>query len=101
MRLIVMFDLPTDTPQARHSYVKFRRGLIKNGFYMIQESVYTKMLLNQSVEESARQAVRKIKPTNGSVMMFSLTEKQFSKWECVVGEATTDVVDTDERLVIL
>lgn len=101
MRLIVMFDLPTDTPQDRRSYGQFRRGLIKNGFYMIQESVYTKMLLNQSVEESAREAIRKIKPPNGSVMMFSLTEKQFARWECVVGSNTTDVIDTDERLVIL
>lgn len=68
---------------------------------MLQQSVYCKMVLNQSVEEGVKEAVRKIKPPAGSVILFSLTEKQFSKWECIVGKCETDVINSDERLVIL
>ena len=40
MRMLVMFDLPTETGEDRRNYRKFRKGLLENGFYMLQESVY-------------------------------------------------------------
>jgi CRISPR-associated protein Cas2 len=46
-------------------------------------------------------AVRKAKPKEGMVLALSVTEKQFAAMEFVVGEYNSDVVDTDERLVIL
>lgn len=46
MRIMVLFDLPVETPLQRHNYGKFRRYLIKNGFMMMQESVYVKLALN-------------------------------------------------------
>lgn len=49
MRLIVMFDLPTLTVEDMRSYRDFRKFLIKNGFMMMQESVYSKIALNQSM----------------------------------------------------
>ena len=48
MRIMVLFDLPVETPLQRHNYGKFRRYLIKNGFMMMQESVYVKLALNQN-----------------------------------------------------
>lgn len=48
MRIIVFFDLPTETALDRREYGKFRRNLIKNGFMMMQESVYIKLALNQT-----------------------------------------------------
>lgn len=46
MRIIVMFDLPTVTQAERQEYTKFRKFLLKSGFIMMQESVYTKIALN-------------------------------------------------------
>ncbi|MBS7369554.1 MAG: CRISPR-associated endonuclease Cas2, partial [Oscillospiraceae bacterium] len=40
MRIIVMFDLPVLTAADRREYRKFRGYLLKNGFIMLQESVY-------------------------------------------------------------
>ena len=48
MRVIVFFDLPTLTTEDKRNYSKFRRFLIKNGFMMLQESVYAKLALNSS-----------------------------------------------------
>ena len=47
MRVLVMFDLPTETSIQRRNYRKFRKSLIKNGFIMMQESVYVKLAMNQ------------------------------------------------------
>ena len=39
MRVLVFFDLPTETETDRRNYRQFRRGLLKSGFFMMQESV--------------------------------------------------------------
>ena len=46
MRILVFFDLPTETSKDRKIYSKFRKFLIKEGFIMMQESVYSKLALN-------------------------------------------------------
>jgi CRISPR-associated protein Cas2 len=101
MRLLVMFDLPTVTAQDRKNYRQFRKGLLKNGFYMLQESVYCRMVLNQSVENNVREAVKRIKPPDGFVMLLSVTERQFSKADFVVGNMKNDILDSDDRITIL
>lgn len=101
MRMLVFFDLPTESAADRRNYRRFRKMLIQNGFLMMQESVYCRLLLNQTVEESVAAVIRKNKPPEGIVQLLTITEKQFAKMEFICGEAKTDVLDTDERLVIL
>ena len=83
MRVIVFFDLPTLTSENRREYVRFRKFLIKNGFLMMQESVYTKMALNQTAATSIVENVRKNKPLEGIVQMMTITEKQYNRMEYV------------------
>lgn len=101
MRVLVLFDLPTITYKDRKEYAKFRKFLLKNGFIMLQESVYSKLALNSTVSDAIMSNVRKNKPPAGLVQMLTITEKQFSKMEFIVGEAVSNVIDSDERLVIL
>ena len=101
MRVIVFFDLPTETLEDKRNYRSFRKTLIKNGFIMLQESVYAKLLSSQSVEASVKNLIYKNKPTKGLVQMLTITEKQFAKIEFVVGEWHNEMIDSDERLVIL
>lgn len=101
MRILVFFDLPTDSAEDKRNYRHFRKVLIKNGFLMLQESVYTRMLITPSAAQAVMNAIRKNKPPAGTVQMLTVTEKQFSKMEYLVGEYSSDVIDSDERLVIL
>lgn len=101
MRVIVLFDLPTTSSANIREYNRFRKFLIKSGFLMMQESVYTKLALNTSVADAVMENIRKNKPADGLVQAFMLTEKQFSKIEYIVGEHKSNVLDTDKRLVIL
>lgn len=101
MRILVFFDLPTETGENKRDYRKFRKVLIKNGFIMLQESVYSRMLITPGAGELVVNVIRKNKPPQGIVQILTVTEKQFSQMEYIVGEHKSDAVDSDERLVVL
>ena len=84
MRVLVFFDLTTETIKDRKIYSKFRRFLIKEGFIMMQESVYSKLTLNNSVTSAIRDKIEKNKPPKGIVQMLVITEKQFSSMGYIV-----------------
>lgn len=101
MRMLVFFDLPTETSEDRRAYRRFRGGLVKNGFIMMQESVYCKLLLNATADQLAREAIRKLRPPKGIVQILTITEKQFSKIEYLTGHFCSDIISSDERMVVL
>ncbi|MGN0383628.1 MAG: CRISPR-associated endonuclease Cas2 [Eubacterium sp.] len=101
MRILVMFDLPVVTSAERKEYAKFRKYLIKSGFLMIQESVYCKLSPNSTLADAVIENVRKNKPEKGLVQVLRVTEKQYAKMEYIVGEGRTEVLSSDDRLVIL
>ena len=51
---------------------------------MMQESVYSKLTLNNSVTSSIREKIVKNKPPKGIVQMLVITEKQFGSMEYIV-----------------
>ena len=101
MRVVVLFDLPITTDQGKKEYRRFRKYLVKSGYLMMQESVYCKLAQNDTAADTLIDNVRKNKPAAGLVQVLKLTEKQFSRIEYIVGESKSEVLNTDERLVIL
>lgn len=101
MRMLVFFDLPTITMEDKRNYRQFRKILIKNGFIMLQESVYCKMMTSPSMENSCRKLIYANRPPEGLVQLLTVTEKQFVKMDYVVGESKSDVIDSEDRLIIL
>jgi len=84
--IVAMFDLPTDTKQARKDYTVFRKALLKDGFAMFQYSVYARHCAS---EENAHVHYRRVKaflPPDGEVRLFSLTDRQFSRMETYWGK---------------
>ena len=101
MRIIVFFDLPVDTVSHRRSYRKFRKFLIRNGFIMMQESVYSRLLLNTTGVNVVMTQLEKNKPADGLVQVLSVTEKQFSRMVYLVGSSETEVINSTDRLVFI
>ena len=101
MRLMVFFDLPMITSKDRHEYSRFHKYLLKNGFIMMQKSVYTKLVINNVTSAAVKQRIRNNLPTNGIVELLEITENQFSKIEYLVGEEQQLVMDSLDRLVEL
>lgn len=101
MRIMVFFDLPTLTPENKRDYRRFRKALIKNGFVMLQESVYCRLMTSPSVETSTKALIQKYKPADGLVQTLVITEKQYTKMDYIVGKSGSDVIDNEERLIII
>lgn len=90
MRVVVFFDLPTETAEERRDYRRFRAALLKNGFFMMQESVYSKIILNNTAANVIKETVRKLKTGKGLIQMLTVTERQFENMEFVLGKKTID-----------
>ena len=101
MRVLVMFDLPTLTQKNMRDYRQFRKYLLKSGFLMLQESVYCKLVPNSNAGDALLANIRKNKPDEGLVQVLRVTEKQFAKMEYIVGKKKTNVLDSDERIIVL
>lgn len=102
MRLMVFFDLPVDTAKQRKVYRLFRKWLLKDGYLMLQESVYAKLVVNDGAAGSAIMRLRKNRPPAGLVQVLKVTESQFSTMEYITGNREAyDEVDTMEDLLIL
>lgn len=101
MRVVVFFDLPTESADERRDYRRFRQMLLKNGFVMMQESVYSKIALNSTAAEVIKEIVRKNKAPKGLIQMLVVTEKQFESMEFVLGTAQSVIIESSDRLVIL
>lgn len=86
MRLILIYDLPTVEDIDQRIYNKFHNQLKKNGFYMLQYSVYIKVLSNDTAYSQMYSKLGKIVPKKGSVIAFKLTEKQFQSMVYLRGE---------------
>ena len=101
MRVIVFFDLPVLTERNRKDYREFRKVLIKLGFMMMQESVYCKLVQNSTAADAVIDNIKKHRPNAGMVQLLKITEKQYSSIEYIVGNKVSDILDSDEKLVII
>ena len=99
MRLLVFFDLPMLTDKDRREYQKFHKYLVRNGFIMMQKSVYSKLVINNMTSAAVRQRIKRNLPPQGIVELLEITENQFSGFEYLVGEEQQLTIDSLDRLV--
>lgn len=85
MRLILIYDLPTVEEEERKIYQKFNKDIKKMGFSMLQFSVYTKVLQNDTSYSQNLIRLNKIIPKKGSIIIFKITEKQFQDMQYLTG----------------
>ena len=102
MRLIVFFDLPVETNAQRKQYRRFRKFLVNEGYLMLQESVYAKLVVNDGASSAAIMRLRKHRPPQGLVQVLKVTEKQFATMIYITGNRESyDEIDTMEEFVVL
>lgn len=101
MRTIVFFDLPNIYFKDKRNYILFRKYLLREGFIMMQESVYSKIVLNSQQASLLLERIRKNAPKKGLIQVLTITEKQYSQIDFIIGKQNNKIIDTEERLVIL
>jgi len=86
MRILVFFDLPTQTPQERKIYTMFRRALLKDGYTMLQFSVYCRICNAEDTVDKHLRRIKSFLPRKGSVRLLQITDKQYQKMLFLVGK---------------
>ena len=99
MRLIVFFDLPMQTDKDRKEYAAFHKYLVRNGFIMMQKSVYSKLVINNVTSLAVKQRIKNNLPADGIVELLEITENQFSRIEYLVGEEQQLTIDSADRII--
>ncbi len=95
---LVLFDLPTDSSEARKQYTLFRKFLLKDGFSMMQYSIYMR---HHASEENAQVHIQRViqhLPDNGEVRIIKITDKQFSRIEVFYGKRPKQAEKPPEQL---
>ena len=85
MRLLVFFDLPVKSKTERSEATKFRAFLIKDGFYMIQFSLYGRLCNTIESAKMHEDRVSARAPQQGSVRSMIVTEKQYASMNILSG----------------
>lgn len=101
MRVIIFFDLPVKTVRERKNYALFRKNLIREGFLMIQESVYVRIAVNRESAEFLENRVASFAPEEGLVQSLIVTERQYSSIRFLAGCSSKDVRNANDRTVII
>ncbi len=89
--LFALFDLPVATKKDRRNYTRFRKALLREGFMMLQFSVYARYCRSEETAVWFRERIYGDLPPKGQVRLLSVTDKQFGKMEVFFGPETTPV----------
>lgn len=101
MRMICMFDLPVVTEKEKRNYREFRRNLLKEGFVMLQYSVYIRTCPSRDYCNHLKKRLKKITPPSGNVRLLVVTEKQYEDMVLLVGSKNGMEKIGSERMIII
>ena len=96
---MVFFDLPVVKDRDRKAAAKFRRFLLKDGYVMVQWSVYSRLCNGSDSIETHKQRLKQNLPQKGSVRCLKLSEKQYSSIDILLGTSTFHDLDESTDLI--
>lgn len=100
MWLVAMFDLPAESNENRRDYTRFRKALLKDGFMMLQFSVYARYLPSEEAAEAHRRTVRAVIPPLGQVRLIAITDHQFGRMEVFYGRKPKPVEEPPPQIML-
>ncbi len=98
--ILVFFDLPVLTPKQRKEATDFRKDLIKEGFMMVQFSVYARPCPSTDRVESQVRRLRSLIPNTGEVRALTITDAQWGRMLVFFGKNTKDPEDMPAQLLL-
>ena len=98
MWVFVYFDLPTATKKDRKVYTQFRKEIMRDGFSMIQYSIYARHCPSKENAEVHKNRVKRWLPKKGNIILFEITDAQFGRMEFFSGKALGERPDTPQQL---
>ncbi len=102
MRLLVMFDIPVEPNDAHKAYTKFHDFLLKDGFIMMQYSIYVRYCHNEPDCEKHVFRVKCKCPEYGNIRLLKITEKQYQNIIILYGnKRATENIQFNKNLITI
>ena len=96
--IIALFDLPTRKAEQRKAAATFRKQLLKEGFTMLQLSVYARPCPGEEGARSLKKRLRSNLPAEGHVRLISITDHQYSRMEVFLSQKKRPVAEAPSQL---
>lgn len=97
--VLVFFDLPVGTPEERRDAANFRKDLIKDGYMMVQFSVYARPCGSADrVDTQVRRLQPKI-PAKGEVRGLIISDAQWGRMIVVRSQQKTESEKMPEQMM--
>ena len=98
MWIFTLFDLPTEKKKQRYEYNRFRKALLKDGFDMLQFSVYIRHCPSQEAADAHVNHVENSLPQEGKITILTVTDKQFENIKHYWGVEQVEPPTTPQQL---
>jgi CRISPR-associated protein Cas2 len=100
MWIFVFFDLPTTEKKERRAATQFRNFLLKDGYMMIQYSVYARVCNGPERVEKHLKRLKKKLPDKGSVRALQITDKQYGRMKILLGNRDSNEKNATDQLLL-
>jgi len=98
--MFAMFDLPVATKQQRRAATQFRQFLLRQGFTMLQFSVYARYLESADAADEHAARIKVMLPREGEVRLLYVTDRQFGKMQVCTGKKRRPPESPPEQLML-
>jgi len=82
MWLFALFDLPVKEKEDKRQYTRFRKMLLRQGFTMLQYSVYARHCASEETNDIYRNHIKSALPPDGQVRLLGVQTGSLAKWMC-------------------
>jgi CRISPR-associated protein Cas2 len=100
MWILVFFDLPVSTKPERRAATQFRNNLLKDGYIMLQWSVYARPCNGLERVNKHTSRLKVMVPKAGSVRVMVVTEQQFERTQILIGKRRDEEEIGCQQLVL-
>jgi len=101
MWLFCFFDLPVKAKPERKAATQFRKMLIRDGFNMLQLSVYIRVCKDVDGADKHVARITRAMPRKGSVRTLLVTERQYARMRMLLGEKQAHEKPAGDQLLLL
>ena len=103
MWLMIMFDMPTSTKKERKKYRHLRTRLLKEGYIMMQFSIYIRSYHSYEAALNGKKKLKDFIASNtlkGKIRMIMFTDKQFGNMDVIIGVKDKDEKNAPKQLLL-
>jgi len=101
MRIIVLFDLPTNTKKERKEASKFRKFLLDDGYDMLQYSIYVRICKGADAIETHKRRISQKLPSKGNIRFLPITNATYERMENILGDLTNNEKKKGSKQLLL